>query len=111
MHAFYQQGKKPVYRNELKGRSIYIAEALLQASDGHGCIAADRTCLAQPDATLLITGLSSLSLGWCIRPCCGGIITDSRLTRSPKRVPSGGLLGPGISGLKILGRDRVNTCP
>lgn len=45
MHAFSQQGKKPVYRNELKGRSIYIAEALLQASDGLGCIAADRTCL------------------------------------------------------------------
>lgn len=27
------------------------------------------------------------------------------------RVPLGGLLGPGISGLKILGFDRVNTCP
>lgn len=67
--------------------------------------------LAQPAATLLITGLSLLSLGWCIRPCCSGIITDSRLTCSPKRVPSGGLLGLGISGLKILGRDRVNTCP
>lgn len=110
MHAFYQQGKKPVYRNELKGRGIY-ADALVQASDGLGCIAADGTCLAQPAATLFITGLSSLSLGWYIRPCCSGIITDSRLTYSPKRVPSGGLLGTGISGLKILGRDRVNTCP
>lgn len=31
--------------------------------------------------------------------------------RSPRRALSGGLLGLGISVLKILGFDRVNTCP
>lgn len=56
-------------------------------------------------------GLSSPSFGWCIRLFCSGVIIDSRLTHSPGRALSGGLLGLGISVLKILGFDRVNTCP
>lgn len=54
--------------------------------------------------------LPSPSFGWCIRPFRSAVIIDSRLTRSPRRALSGGLLGLGISVLKILGFDRVNTC-
>ena len=55
--------------------------------------------------------LPSLSFGGCIRPFYGAVIIDGRLTHSPRRALSGGLLGLGISVLKILGFDRVNTCP
>lgn len=55
--------------------------------------------------------LSSLTFGGCIGPFYIAVIIDGRLTHSPGRVLSGGLLGLGISVLKILGFDRVNTCP